>query len=646
MHPTKAITTACGLATPAPVFGGQEPVVSLIDFHPPNRPSLADLAIWSVEQELHRHGVKLTTSTRTSLYEAAKGLEAMSEGTLPPQFHLSSLDPGVGKTTLIKHFIMALLSSQYHEEVSVLVCFARLGEIDTMLSGLPSAYKPEVAVWTGDDALNAKASTPPQEARVLLTTQQKLEAVCGRQGSFSMATGFHYLGRPREVRIWDESLLPGKEVLLSEDDLSSLWGHFRRSAPQLFGSLEALHGQLKEAATGDILHVPDLDEMAGGPVGSAEVARLRASDKVSDLDRERLERLQQAAGETLPVHKNNYGEAKLLDYRDTLPKDLAPMVVFDASGRCRKTYVAMEDHRKNLVRLPSATKNYSNLEIGLWSRGSGKTAHASDKDEVLIRGIAETIMERPHEEWLIIHHKDGLASFKRRVEAHLGDGFTGELHFLSWGKHHGTNDYAKVSNVILASLLHLPPEVYETRVRLCAGMEQTEVVTEEKRKEMAEGELMHNILQALCRASVRGLQADGTCPPCRAYIIAPKLTGLWESLPTLFPHCKLKRWQPSGTTKLTGSIKKALEKLDEWDGEDTDGEIAYAALAEAIGMDRKDFKRVASDPRFKEEVAKRGYAEAKVVRKTAKGPRMANGLVREAIFPADPSPFAWVPDPD
>ena len=644
MHPAQA-TSALGLAPCTLSFGGQEPIVTLTDFHPPNRPGLADLTIQSLLSELGSYGIVPTSSMRKSLCHAAQVLEAMAEETIPPQFHLSSLDPGVGKTTLIRHFIMALLSSPLHGYVSILVCVSRLEEIDTMLAGL-SPYLPEVSVWTGDEVMNAKTSTPPQEARVLLTTQQKLEAVYSRHDCFALAKGFHYLDQPREVRIWDESLLLGKEVMPSEDDLSSLWGHFRRSAPQLCVALEDLHSKLKQAATGNIIHVPDLEEM-GGATGSAEVARLLGSDRTTTLDRERLERLQHASGETLPVHRNNYGEAKLLDYRDSLPEDLAPMLVFDASGRCRTTYSLMESHRLNLVRLPSATKDYSNLVIGLWPRGSGKTAHANDEDEVLVRGIAEKIMERPHEDWLLIHHKDDLTSFQNRVEAHLEDQFTGGLHFLSWGKHHGTNAFAHVPNVIFASLLHLPPEVYETRVRLCAGMDQTEAVTAGKRKEMAEGELLHNVLQALCRASVRGLQADGTCPPCRAYIIAPKLTGLSESLPKVFPGCKLGPWRPKGTTKLSGSIQKALGLIDQWDGEDLGGDVTYVELAEEMGMDRRDFtKRVARDPRFKEEVAQRGYSEGDIVRQTPKGPRTAKGLVQEVTFPVDASPFAWTPDPD
>ena len=91
------------------------------------------------------------------------------------------------------------------------------------------AYKMEVAIWTGNEDMNAKSNTAPNEARVLLTTQQKLEAAFKHHTRFSDATGLRYLDRPRDVRIWDESLLPGSEVLLSADDLSGLWGHFRRS---------------------------------------------------------------------------------------------------------------------------------------------------------------------------------------------------------------------------------------------------------------------------------------------------------------------------------------------------------------------------------------------------------------------------------
>jgi len=98
---------------PASSFGGQEPIVPLSDFHPPNRPGLADHVMQSLLRGLGSYGLTPTRSMSTGLYAAAQALEAMAEGTLSPQFHLSSLDPGMGKTTLIRHFIMALLASPH-----------------------------------------------------------------------------------------------------------------------------------------------------------------------------------------------------------------------------------------------------------------------------------------------------------------------------------------------------------------------------------------------------------------------------------------------------------------------------------------------------------------------------------------------------
>ena len=63
----------------------------------------------------------------------------------------------------------------------------------------------------------------------------------------------------------------------------------------------------------------------------------------------------------------------MLDYRDTIPSDLAPMVILDASGRCRHTYRLMEEEwRENLVRLKEVCKDYSNLEINVWPCGGAR----------------------------------------------------------------------------------------------------------------------------------------------------------------------------------------------------------------------------------------------------------------------------------
>jgi hypothetical protein len=610
-------------------LGGHIPVNYPIDFCPPNTLSLSQRTMYGLERELRGYGCySSSSSTRRGLEAVAECLEQMTEGRAKPRLYLSSVDPGVGKTTLIRHYILSLLASSNHEGVAVLVCLSRLEEVKRMAMGLSSILD-EVAIWTGDDEVNALSTTPRQSARVLITTQQKLEAACRHSRNFNSVSDYHYQGLPREVRIWDESFMPGVELMLSEDDLASLWGLFRRSAPKLCQALQDLRDALKASRSGEVLAVPSLEEM-GGMKGVYEVNRLLADKCFSGTDRERLERLQQAAGENLPVHRNAFGNAMLLDYRETLPQDLFPLLVLDASGRCRETYKLMESRGDTLVRLPSATKRYDNLSIHLWSTGSGKAAYANDKDEVLIRGIAAQMAKRPTEDWLIIHNKAAAEDMRERLEAHLDGCMTGTLHFVTWGNHHGTNAYAHVPNVVLASLFNLPPEVNEARVRLCAAMAGGDAVSAKQINSMALGEHLHNALQAICRGAVRGLQPDGTCPPCRVYLIAPKRSGIREAIPDLFPGAQIAEWMPEGATRLSKSIAAALAIIDAALHDDLGDEWTYAELAKSIGMSPKDFKkRVAKDPRFQREIADRGYFEDVILVQTPKGERQANGIVLE-----------------
>ncbi|WP_289295671.1 hypothetical protein [uncultured Reyranella sp.] len=61
-----------------------------------------------------------------ALRELAGSLEDMANGTAKPVFFLSSLDPGVGKSQTLIHFVDALLASRDHEHVGVL-CPATFG---------------------------------------------------------------------------------------------------------------------------------------------------------------------------------------------------------------------------------------------------------------------------------------------------------------------------------------------------------------------------------------------------------------------------------------------------------------------------------------------------------------------------------------
>ena len=80
----------------------------------------------------------------------------------------------------------------------------------------------------------------------------------------------------------------------------------------------------------------------------------------------------------------------LLDYRNHLPEDFYPVVILDASGRVRTTYENWQKDRRNLVKLATADKSYTNLNIHVWNRGGGKSAFRTNPAD-LIEGIAATI---------------------------------------------------------------------------------------------------------------------------------------------------------------------------------------------------------------------------------------------------------------
>src|SRR5262249_14901119 len=71
----------------------------------------------------------------------------------------------------------------------------------------------------------------------------------------------------------------------------------------------------------------------------------------------------------------------ILDYRETFPADLVPLLVLDASSRrgVRETYSLWDAERGNIKRLAEAPKDYSPLTVHHWPTSGGKTAF-KDKD--------------------------------------------------------------------------------------------------------------------------------------------------------------------------------------------------------------------------------------------------------------------------
>ena len=522
-------------------------------------------------------------------YEAIEDLvstcEAMADGACQRNFYLSSLDPGVGKTSAVKHFVRHLLWSSHHQDVAVLVCLTRKAEITRLIKDM-GLCRSQYAVLTSDDEVNALGSTPIEEARVLFTTHQMVRGRCGG-GSFTEVEKFHFKGRPRKVRIWDEEMLPGEVVTLSADALASLLAPLRARYPELAALVSDLQQAFNNSGGKGAFSIPDIPGTCGVDLRGA---RRALGYKPTPATQKALEDLFALSGRTVRLLKDHRSVISALDTRETLPSDFAPVVILDASGRVRHTYELWENGRRDLVRLQEAPKSYSNLSIEVLNQGGSKDAWNRNGHQLLHEVVAK-LDTKPDEKWLVIHQKDALQGKLPKHVQEMVQGAPGRISFLHWGAHQGTNAYSDITNVILAGTLFLPDCQYIGLTHLSAKVPITVELPDVAIKKTRLGEHQHYILQALCRASVRGSNGD-KCKPCNAYIIAANGSGIRGELAKTFPGCTLSTWRPIGK-KLKGQKAEAIDYVRTFFENDPDGVLLLADLRKALGItDVSNFNRV------------------------------------------------------
>lgn len=550
--------------------------------------SLADATTSSLLSVLEgRCGGQLHQDVAKALRELVVTMEAMAEGTAPRHFYLSSLDPGVGKTTTLIHFVQELLRSEQHKDVAVLLCFAQLEEIEQLVKemGLDEA---DFAVLTRNDKRNALSPTPRAEARVLFTTHNMIRSRCGGLGrDFAEAEEFYYQRRVRAIRIWDEEMLPGDVVSINTDQLAALRDPLRSSHPALAAVVEELELALKASDGEGTFDWPDIREVTGVTLRSAQ----RDRDK---QHADYLGRLYALSGRRVLLRRphNAFEVITALDSRDAIPDDFAPAVILDASGRVRSTYSRWEKHRGNLVRLPSAVRRYSNFTVRVMDKGAGKTEWAKN-GEALAHEVAKLIDSKSDEEWLVIYHSGAnRGTIPEQILGQLSSD-PSRVSFLNWGKHKGTNEFRHIPNVILAGLNNYSETDYEMLARYYCGIPSNQSVPKAIISDMQAGEHRHHILQAMCRAALR--QNSGLeCGHCNAYIIAAKGSGVRELLPEIFPGCRVGTWRRS-KEKPTGKVRDALTYIEDYFEDHPDGVLLFTKLRSHLGYDASNFRRAIRD---------------------------------------------------
>jgi hypothetical protein len=592
------------------------PFDPLRELPPSRRPGLVELTQRSLSASFTRKSHYPSAEMWDALDDAISIMVAMADGVADPNIYLSSLDPGVGKSQSVVHFLSAFMRrSRDYPDVGIIVCLSRINEVENIVREAGNLGLGDFAVLTAEKnkGLNnlGRGSDDRGNARVLFTTQAQVESRCRWAGTFADVEAFHYHGRPRQVRIWDEALMPGRGIVLTSYDISALIKPLSRPYRALADAIEGIYASLLKADAGDLIEVPELAEEYGVGPGAAATA-------IGSQEAATVMALWSLSGRTAVVRKD-YGSL-MLTYHNWLPKDIAPVLVLDASSRkgIRSAYEVWDETGGNIEWLKTAAKDYAALNVHVWDRSGGKTSFGDkDKAAEMIEAIAATINAKPNEQWLVIGHKPETIK-GIDVEKRVRDRLTFDHHevireadpgrnhpirrveFTTWGNHTASNAYREATNVILAGTLFYRVADIDAMARSLSNTPPAAgPISPETIEELRIGEHRHNLLQALCRGAVR-FCVDGKCPTANAYVIAAEGTGIREALPDIFPGCRVTTWIET-PAKAPRKVDKAIRFLIKWFAHHT-GELPRSLVRSTIGMknaanfnknvrNHRDFKR-------------------------------------------------------
>ncbi|WP_027155325.1 hypothetical protein [Mesorhizobium sp. WSM2561] len=547
--------------------------------------------------------------------------EQMAEGWADKRFFISSLPTGMGKTTVAIESTKALLANPEFEGVSVVYFLSRRDQIVDAVNRMD--LKPGTfAVLTADDEVNKLGRLDTYDkpdvknARVLFTTQKRLEDYASGGNSFADMDAFHFRGQPRQVRVWDEAILPSLTLKADQFLLAGLSSGLRRLSSDLAYEILNFAHSLKDHV-GERITMPDIEKHTAG----MELVDFKGLFQTEE-QRATAQALYSLSGHVVNVRRDGNNNITL-GYNELLPPDLAPMLVLDASGDLRQTYDFWERYRQTLVRLPSPKKSYKGLTIHHDNTAAGKHLFSSRKGkdnkqaQRVADDVAKIIAEIPSgERVLVITHK--WETYRHRqtdedrpkdhtlpalVEKRLNPARVPFVAYLHYGRHTATNDYRDFKHVILAGLLQYDDASYEADGRGAKKADVMDVFPAEELQKMRVGEISHHIFQAAGRGSIRKT-VNGGCPEgCHLYMVFSTIGkgGFPQAqLKVIFPNADILDWKPEGLVEvvLTGKAGDAAETVRA--ALQSGRTITTTEVRNKLGMDRANFKNgVADHPDFK-----------------------------------------------
>lgn len=575
--------------------------------------AVGDIAVNTIIGVLKENGNYRSPGMIEDMRKTAALMDRIVNGVADPKYYLCDLPTGTGKTSLLT--LYAYLLSEMRND-GVLICVPQIREIEELVQRLTffGAKKKQIYVYTSDAEANSLGCPPDKgnDAPICITTQQMVESRLFNVKRFEDLREFHFRHRSRALRLWDEALIPWQELVLTVYEIARLPYLVQGYNPELASRLLDVSEDVRKIEGGRY-QFPDLVTECGFKHENFKKDVL-AWRKNPEKDRGLIRTLVSLCDKTVRVSKDQNLNT-VLSWKNHIPDDFLPALVFDASGRVRSMYDRYAASTKKLEIITKATKRYDNVTFHHVNMAGSKSGWRTDPEK-LFGATLHCINNEPDRKCLVVHHKeDDESTFNpsRRYGGKVPDIETevrgqaknpDAVSFLAWGTHKQTNQFEELDKIVLPGLFYLPQRTIEVRTRGSNQLSHDDAVRAESLREIELGELKNDILQAVGRICIRrcerGENGEEQAPKADVYVFASNRAGysIPELLRDLFPGCKVKNHSVPGAKRRKAEM--ALDALDKWTAGRTDVAISHAEIMEDVGIsDQSNFtKIVRNDPVF------------------------------------------------
>jgi hypothetical protein len=513
-------------------------------------------------------------------------------------FYLSSLPPGIGKTVTMTETIWELLRRPQYQHVGAIVFLFQLEEIANLIGAMglePDDYSIVVSPESGKQ-FDTLGNPHPDAARVIFTTQAQLQnRSVNYYVQFNKLSDFYYRGMARQVRLWDESIVPSAVFTLEEDQIIGMLPTVRAHNSALYETLDTFRDELKRKQSGDTIRVP----LIQGRYGVGEV---KMTSWFPDKQAVAVRALWSLQDRLCPVRRNK--SMAVLDYEDHIAADLAPMLILDASGEHRRTYPHWRRYSGRVRHLSSPQKNYEGATWHHWDHpaGHGQWHPKSTAWQPIIEAVAAEIAQIPEGESVLLFHYlpdahtvDVPALIRKKLPGR-------EVHFRNWGRHAATNSFRDDRYVFLLGVMQPPPSVIEAIGRSVQGKWAEDRFTQADHDDIRVGEAAHAIYQAANRGMLRKSRGAGVPEGLHLYTVFSSRGSMpipADLVPRIFPGIAVKPWRPMGVA-LSGKVKAMADYIvQRLDGQERVS-IAKADLKAAAGIKGDNLGRTLRHPALAE----------------------------------------------